>query len=293
MDSKRPILKIRQLAASRSGRRIAAGEFERGVHILDVVSHEYICGFDTVLDAGGRRLAISADGLHCVAGAYYQKGIVCYSTDGGDMVWCRKDLKKLQWMKFSPDDTQVLLHLQDRPAHILDRYSGETILTLRGKEEIYKSEFEPICLCSSKQLELRSNDYKMITIIPRETFAELDAVFSPGRVFTSESGGPVRCFETKSGTELWRYQEEQSHALRLSYRAESESFLAVFWNYNKGGRQKLYHFDAASGRRLGLFEIGEETDTEFCLDGKYLIMRDGDLIDTLTGAIQTKLWLLP
>jgi hypothetical protein len=60
---------IRHLAASYSGNVLAAGEFEKRIHIFDVVTRTKVCEFDSRLDFGGRRLAVSDDGRYCAAGA--------------------------------------------------------------------------------------------------------------------------------------------------------------------------------------------------------------------------------
>ena len=266
---------IRQLATSMSGKRIAAGEFERKVHIWDLSSWTRLCSFDTVLDCGGQRLAISTDGQHCVAGAYHIHGVVNYTADNGKEVWHRKDLKKPQRIRFSLDDTRIYIDIQDRSYHILDRYTGETLLKLNGVKSIYESPCQPILLFSkkNKQMELRTVHNEKIATIPRATFTELDVTFGAGHVCISESGGPTRCFETSSGEEIWRYEEESKHALKLSYDTEKNSFLAVFWNYQTGGNLKLLRIHADSGSSEVISQLGVETETAFCENGTCLIIR--------------------
>jgi hypothetical protein len=56
------ILDIRHISTSLSGHTIALAEFEKRVQIFDINSLHIISEFDTVLDFGGQRLAISEDG---------------------------------------------------------------------------------------------------------------------------------------------------------------------------------------------------------------------------------------
>ena len=69
-----PATAIRQLAASQTGRLLAAAEFERFVHLYDLSTLERLRTLETSLDFGGRRLAISNDGNTVIAGAYHVHG---------------------------------------------------------------------------------------------------------------------------------------------------------------------------------------------------------------------------
>lgn len=84
---------IRQIACSHDGPIVAVAEFERFVQIWNVESQRCIAKVETTLDFGGRRLAITRDGLGCVVGAYHVHGVALYETKSGTEVWRRKDLK--------------------------------------------------------------------------------------------------------------------------------------------------------------------------------------------------------
>jgi hypothetical protein len=46
--------------------------------------------FETVLDFGGKGLALTPDGSACIAGAYRAQGIACYAAADGRMLWQRR-----------------------------------------------------------------------------------------------------------------------------------------------------------------------------------------------------------
>src|SRR5947209_6994529 len=123
---------IRQLAASRRGEVIAAAEFERTVHVYDLSTLERLRTIETTLDFGGRRLAISSDGQTIIAGAYYVDGIAAYSGGTGVELWRRKDLKKVQQIELSSDDSHVLCCFETRSCEILNTKSGKSGQSLRG-----------------------------------------------------------------------------------------------------------------------------------------------------------------
>ena len=58
-------------------------------------------------------------------------------------------------------------------------------------------------------LETRSRGYVIRgakdSRLPNLSFALLDAAFGPDRLCLSEAGGPVRCVDCRSGSEIWRY----------------------------------------------------------------------------------------
>jgi len=78
---------IRQLATSFSGSVIAAGEFERTVHIWDLDTKKHLATFVTILDFGGVRLAITGDDTCCFAAAYHREGVAAYSASAGNEIW--------------------------------------------------------------------------------------------------------------------------------------------------------------------------------------------------------------
>jgi WD40 repeat protein len=280
----------RQLAVSISGYYAAAGEFEKKVHIWDLSNNNHVCSFETVLDFGGHRLAISTDGQCCIAGAYHVHGIMCYSTKEGKEIWYRKDLKKPQFIRFSQDDTRVIVGIEGSSCHILDRYTGNTLKKLHGVKKIYEGPFQQILLRGkNKQMELAKYEGEKIAAIPRTTFAELDVAFSPRHVCVSESAGPIRCCDIDTGQEKWKYREKGRHVLYLSYHSLNKSFLGVDWAYENGGSQRLLHFDEDSGLCHIVSEFDPRQEMAFCLNGTKLLTADGMIFDAANGKLSGKI----
>lgn len=283
---------IRQLSTSLTGNRIAAGEFEKRIHIWDASKNSCICSFDCILDVGGRRLAISADGKSCVAAAYHNQGIANYSADNGKVLWHRKDLEKSQFIRFSADDRYILVGLQNSTFYFLERHTGETVTTLRGIKSIYSSIYKQVSLYSkiNKKLEIKTGNKETNAIISLTTFAELDVAFSPKLVCVSESAGPLRCFNLLNSEEIWRYHETGSHFLKLAYDSIGKSFLAVSWEFEKGGDLHLMRFNADSGKYDILNELEKASEVAFFENGAKLINRNGTIYETKNGTICQKLW---
>lgn len=280
---------IRHLATSPTGFLIAAGEFERKVYVWDLVNKKCVCNLETILDFGGKRLTISCDGRHLVAGSYEFQGVTCYSIENGTEVWQRPDLIKPQTIHFFRDDACVIVATEDRKCRIVDRETGHTLTEIRGVKNMIESVWEPIIFVSAKLIELRRLTYELITEIPRITFTELDVIFANHHIIISESAGPIRCCDTTTGREIWRYFEKGRHALHLGYAPSTKTLMAIDWAYEHGSSYRLIHFDISTGRREMIAEI-EPGEVAFCLHGTRLLTANGIIFDTHTGMKLGQLW---
>lgn len=278
---------IRHLATSFSGSLVAAGEFEHTVHFWDIDEARNIAAIDTVLDFGGRRLAITNDGKQCVAAAYHAGGIASYSTtNSGLAVWHRADLKAAQAVKFSADGQRVICCFDNKPYEELDRHTGDTIRKSAGIQNCWESSYESIRLVERRGLILENADGQKLCNVQRETFAVLSVTFGPSLMCISESGGPIRSFDTGSGKELWRFTPELGHHfLELGF-VEHANFLAgVCWPYEHGGPKQLVCFESTSGEVSSISDLGNCGECAFCLRGSRLLLANGALIDSITGEI--------
>jgi outer membrane protein assembly factor BamB len=276
-------MSIRHLATSFSGSVVAAGEFERTVHVWDLAATRHLATFDTVLSFGGKRLAITGDGECCIAAAYHVEGVAAYSASTGAEVWHRKDLKKAQTIRFGHDDRRVYCCFDKNSCHVLSRETGKTIKTWPGVRDVWESPYEPLMLVEKGTLVLRTPDEKKVTTIARETFAVLRIAFAPGVVCISESTGPLRCLDTKTGEEAWRYAQKGQHFLQLAYAEEARCFVGVCWPYERGGQHRLLRFGPESGQVSEVSELGQSGDFAFCQRGSCLLSSDGLVIDSVTA----------
>ena len=94
-------MQVRHIAIARARPVAALAAFESQVAIWDLQTLRRTIEFETVLDFGGRRLALSSDGSCCIAGAYNRDGVAAYDTNTGRVLWSRRDLKKVQYVSFS------------------------------------------------------------------------------------------------------------------------------------------------------------------------------------------------
>lgn len=277
---------IRHVAAARTGSILAAGEWEHLVHLYDLRTRRLIQSLVTTMDGGGERLAISTDGRILVAGAYLVHGIAAYCAESGRELWRRKDLKKVQHLRFNNDDSRVLCTFNSGPCQSLNLETGKSGKTLRGVRGIWESPFGAVRFIErSRGLDYTIADFEApIATIPRVRFAVLSAAFSPSIVCISEAGGPVRAFDVSTGAEVWRHVPNNGlHFLRLSFCEPQQSFVGISWPYKRGGRMLLERFSPDDGKPCPIAELFPQGEMVFCQHGSLLISASGSILDVVSG----------
>ena len=276
---------IRHVATSREGSRFAVAEFERKVYVWSSRTRKPIAQFETTLDFGGNRLAVTTDGEAVIVGAYNRYGIAAYDSRSGAELWRRKELKKVQTICVSHDDCHLYCSFARRACHVLDRRSGDTTTIWRQVNNAWESAYDPVLLFEKRDLVLH-NAGRDLAPIQRATFAVLDTAFAPGRVCVTESGGPVRCFDTSDAQEVWRFDPPNgSHVLPLSYAERLNMFVGIDWPYKRGGLKRLVCFEKETGHAEVLAKIDAFPPLAFCCKGSRLITPDGQFWDVATGSL--------
>ena len=167
---------IRHLVAASGAPIVAAALFERTVQIWNWHTGEQLSEFDTVLDFGGKRLALNPSGDSCVAASWKKgkrDGVACYDTQSGHAIWSRPDLRHVQGLRFSPLGDAVWCWIEAGPVQRLDARTGLTLEKIRAVQDVVESP------SSDHSLHLRRADFLFGGVkkvrIPRLTYALLDA----------------------------------------------------------------------------------------------------------------------
>ena len=177
---------IRHISTSFNGSRIVLAEFKSQVQILDISTLSVISEFQTILDFGGRRMAISENGRICICGCWEKHGIIAYNADTGEKIWQRKDLKKLQHLHILPLDTNsVFAQFEIGASRILNIQTGMDIKKLNGVKLYWEGPYDSVNVHEkASRIELLDRrNQKVIAKIQRETFATLALAFSPGSLY--------------------------------------------------------------------------------------------------------------
>ena len=132
---------IRHIAAPYDGELVVTGRFERRVDVWSLRTGRSLVGFDTVLDFGGQRLALSSQTGICLAAAHRAQGVAAYGLADGRLIWRRADLEGIQQITVSPDGRTAYCCFDDRPCEVIAVAQGRTVRTLHGVRRLWVDPF--------------------------------------------------------------------------------------------------------------------------------------------------------
>ena len=134
---------------------------------------------------------------------------------------------------------------------------------------------------------------------------QTDIAFGTDRVCVSEAGGGnsfrsdnapplLRCLDTRSGSELWRYSPRQDCNIPcLAYAPKALAFFGVGYHFKAGGDKRLLRFELDSGKPTLVARIKTPCATQlFCIHGESLLNSEGELTDVFEG-ITKKIFRFP
>lgn len=267
--------------SSSTGQRAVLGAWERFAVVVDLATGGTSDKLETTFDAGGERLALSDELDALLAASYHTNGLASYCCKTGREQWRRKDIKKVQRISLSADGLTAYCGREGASLAVVDLRSGETTLTVRGAHGLYESKFDSVRFVDTAKPYLSRPDGSHKRVIDRMTFAVLDVCFGPGLLVLSEAGGPVRCLDTASGRERWRYEPmAKRHVLHLGYQTASACILGVEWPYVEGGSKRLIRWSPTDGKVFDTMILGQPADCCFGRDGQVVVLSDGRIIST-------------
>jgi len=284
--------KIRHISASYSGNKIALGEFEKVVQIFDIDTLNTISEFNSILSFGGKRITINELGNICVCGAWAKFGLVGYNALNGEVIWQRKDLKKVQHLSILRSNSDLFFaNFSKSASKLISFKDGSEINKIIGVENYYESRFEPINVYDkSTSIELVNRiTGNRISKIDRQTFATLSLDFAKDCFCVSEAAGPISCYELDKGRLKWRLPiGMDGHYLSLAYNELLDRFIGISWPYLNGGDMKIHYMNPDSGKNDYVINIKKPAVTEFAKEGRLLITSNKEIIDINTG--EKKYW---
>lgn len=279
---------IHEIAWAGNGARVALGLFEQPVEIWDPGAREQVSTFSTILDLGGKRLALSSDGTILVAASYHRDGVAAYDAVRGVPIWQRQDVKKVQHMSASRRNALIYLARELGPGLVLDIRTGETVAQRRGVKAIWESAYGPLMIDGVKpgvfNFDVSNIDvFTRRFVVERSSFAILACAFSADALAVAEAAGAVQCICLRTAKPLWRAELTRGmHCLALGYSKSLNTFVGVLWSYQSGGSKLLVHFDV-DGTNRTIAILGQPTATCFDPDAAHLLTSDRLVFSVLTG----------
>jgi WD40 repeat protein len=281
-------INIQEIALCEEADLFAYVTSEKTVSVWSLRGRRKITDFQALWSLGGRRLHLLSAGKPIVVTASWERGkAAAYDAYTGSLLWS-VTLSHVQYI--SPINymgaRQLAFATDDKGVQIRDPITGAYLKNLRGIEEAYKSPCGSTVLLvkRSKHLLFCNKDLEIVNKVPQIGFAVLHASFSEDRVMVSEAAGPVRCFDLK-GSELWRIQQPNRHAVRLCWSAELQQWLGIMFRYGSGDgpRHALVSIDQgtiAEGLELGIgwFELSPNAKFLFGTDRGVRSIPSGELV---------------
>lgn len=281
---------IRELAASRDSRWLAATFFKSTVQIWELRSQEKVGEFPSVFCAGARNVALAPLGELLVVGLSTKGGrVAAYDVPDGRKRWERR-LVFPSSLRFHSSGQSIWCVNSRRSIIRLDVQTGDTVEVIDGSGRYIENPF-------GGALIVPVNDARPMRLIgPERSFeidrrgsALLDAQFSQASICLCEAGGPVRCFSSVDGKLQWTFEPgPSSHVLRLHFSSALGAFFGILRNLQDHGPRTLLRFDPAIGSYERVCDV-DAWEQVFLGDTDQLITSTGEIRDLANGALVGKL----
>lgn len=227
-----------------------------------------------------------------IAGAWERHGICGYEPGSGELLWQRKDLKRPQDLTPAGGGELLAACLDERPMHVLDAATGETVATVRAVDEFRQSPLAQLGVASSVQKVslIDTESWKREWTSRVEGFGTLDVAFAPDRFVVSElvdGAGALLCFDP-SGELLWDVRlAEDVNARTLQWDEESARWVAVLHHVNHEIPDTLVRWSEDDERVDEVPLEGQPDELELLPGGRYLVTATHGVLDARDG---TRVW---
>lgn len=222
--------RLKQLNAAPWADLVAAGEAANRVEVHSLEGRELVASFDTVLDFGGRRLAVTTGEDPVVVVGSWDRQEVCGYSLTGEVLWQQTDHARVQQIELVDHD-QVAVSYEGRPAVVIDARDGKTISTLRGVQEV-------IALRPGESLQVERHCWRRVDDAgPRHEPVEFsgflhDAAVGEGDVL-AVADGPLRLFDP-SGVVFAEHGAGAGRVVQVHWMESTRTWLALQADGGKG-----------------------------------------------------------
>jgi hypothetical protein len=276
---------IRHLAISDEQSIVAAALFERTVQIWSWETQRLLGEFQSLLDFGGRRLALTKNGTICITGSW-TSGLAAFALPHGEALWHRKDIKHIQHVSVDASDRVVYCGLESNRLLTLDVNTGTEVDKPIRALRVVPSE------CNGEELVVKKDRYLLRgrneLEIPAASFALHTAAFAPDTICLSEPTAGSRCVSLHSGETIWHHSS--IHFNHAAFNHSDQQFYCVTGFETDPHQTFLVRLASELEECDVMVELGRTCWEEaFTPSGRILITADGGVYDTSTGLIRARL----
>lgn len=266
-------MRIYEMESSKSGSYFLAAEFEKKVAAYESATGRKLGEYDTHFEYGGKRMCIADSGKYFAAAAYGRFGITLYDTETGSALWTTKEVKRIQRIFLSADDTKLLAINNEDKLYTILTTDGSIISVEKGIEKIFPDSTLEIKLTSRECLTWNGGSVSLKDKI-------LSLCSGNGKVFCSIMGGGLKCFSSDE-SELWSVQNNpQEHYINICYCPKFDYVIGLGYKFSSERTEPFNFLDvysAESGAIVYSVGLNDKSKYTFIDNGERIVSGIGNV----------------
>ena len=268
-------MRIYEMASSQNGRFFLAAESEKTVAAYEADTGRKIGEYRTHFESGGKRMCIMDDGRYFAAAAYGRFGITLYETETGHALWTTKEVKRVQKIVFSADETTLLALNADERLYTISCTDGTILSVEKAITKAFSDVALDVKLINKAQLIWNNMSANL------ENKKILRMCSGGGSVFCAILGGGLTCF-SDSGNMVWHAESKpEEHYTRLCFCPKHNLIIGIGYKFGSS-RTRPYHFIDGYSVETGDLVFSSELDTD---SFEYTFVNQGEGIVSNTGKV--------
>ncbi|MFN8138193.1 MAG: hypothetical protein U0R49_00160 [Fimbriimonadales bacterium] len=247
--------RIRNVLLAEAAPIVIGTEFESVVHIWDYDRGMQVASFQTIFDPGGRRVAVSPDSAIVFAAAYGRGGVAAYCAKTGELIWQRKDIRKVQ--RLVAFEQFLGVSLEGLSSLILRASDGSTETRVVRTNEVWGFSGSGFVVgASSREIFIYAwPSLDRLARIPMTSAGVLDVGISNSEIIVSEMNFKVRAFDRKTFEKMWEYDEPNERNITTLFPVGgSDVCYAVAFRTKEPYRSLVGRFDCKTGEFAKILE---------------------------------------
>lgn len=219
-------------------------------------------------------MCIADSGKYFAAAAYGRFGITLFDTETGSAFWTTKEVKRIQSIYFSADDTKLFAINNDNKLYTISITDGSIISVERGIQKIYPD--------STLEVKLTSDEHQLIWDggSANVTGKILRLCSGNSRVFCSIMGGGLKCFSV-DGSELWTAQNNPNeHYINICCFVKFDYVIGLGFKFSSERTEPFYFLDvysAESGNIVYSVGLNDAFQYTFIDNGERIVSGSGNV----------------
>ncbi len=274
---------ISHIAASETGNLFVTAAFEHHLTIWSLVDKRKVTEFDSIMDFGGRRLAVSnGEAPVVIAAAYYKHGIAAYTCNTGKELWRRKDLKKCQTLRVI-SDTHAMASFEGANCEVIRLSDGKSHKGPRGIDGIEGTDTKGRVIVSTKVRHAGPDESRICLWrngtmgfewkSPPAIRAVHTGAASPRQTIVTDMNGEAAAYD-HSGNQLWRHR--YGRIVKLAWVSGTDFFAGAIYPDKSGECLRLCVFNH-NGSVVHTHSLEGVAVEAFSGDGKYFFTGKGEV----------------